>query len=375
MVRMSDVLKKIKEQSAKGPSQGLPSSESTPAPKAKSTPPAEPAGGKGSVSAEKKEARISPLAMAKGKVFSAEENVTFYLHAIAELKKFLEGLLLAQESVDAAPIESLVEKFITQISLGNNGLLELAFSPVPPALKEEDYLYIHMVNVGLFSIKVGLGLNYEAEELNNLACEAFFHDVGMLQYKHLYSQPRRLTPEEYDEIKKHPLAGAELAEKIKDKVKNLQVIIKQEHERADGTGYPQGLEDGSIIEHSQIIGLADIYEAMVHPRPYRDALPPEQVIKEVISAKRLFNHRILKVFFDSFSVYFLNSWVQLNSGEIGTVQSINSRQPFRPKVKLLFDSQQHKLTPEKTIDLTEHTNLYIKRHLKREEIKQLTGNV
>ena len=203
MVRMSDVLKKIKEQSAKGPSQGLPSSESTPAPKAKSTPPAEPAGGKGSVSAEKKEARISPLAMAKGKVFSAEENVTFYLHAIAELKKFLEGLLLAQESVDAAPIESLVEKFITQISLGNNGLLELAFSPVPPALKEEDYLYIHMVNVGLFSIKVGLGLNYEAEELNNLACEAFFHDVGMLQYKHLYSQPRRLTPEEYDEIKKH----------------------------------------------------------------------------------------------------------------------------------------------------------------------------
>ena len=107
------------------------------------------------------------------------------------------------------------------------------------------------------------------------------HDVGKIRVpEEVINKPGKLTEDEFEQIKVHPISGYHILKGIHDDEQIAQGA-KYHHERYDGNGYPNGLEGENIPEISRIIGVADAYDAMASDRSYRNALPQEKVRSEI----------------------------------------------------------------------------------------------
>ena len=124
-----------------------------------------------------------------------------------------------------------------------------------------------------------LGLDHMAVESVQLG--ALFHDLGKIAISDtILHKPERLTDGEWAEIRAHPIIGASLLAQMPE-LDHIRPLILTHHERFDGRGYPNGLKGDSIPRAAQIIAVADAYEAMTTPRPYRRAVTPEAAVGEL----------------------------------------------------------------------------------------------
>lgn len=299
-----------------------------------------------------------------------ERSKTLYSKGIQLAKEILDNAR-DKKPIDLTNIKDLVTSMVDSIVLGDKGLLNLFYEYTP-----ENYLYSHMVNVLIMSVEVGLGLGYNKSKLNELGLASFLHDVGMIKVEKITSQPRGLSDEEYSQIREHPLYGAEVLSKIKDIPEAVIYVVKEEHERMNGQGYPQGIKDGQISEYARIIGTVDVYEALTHNRAYRKKYPPHGAIKEILTAhSALFDPAILRVLISQVGIYPIGSWVELNTNEIGKVVATNDELPLRPVVSLIFDSASRRLEEPRPVNLVNQFNLFVKRPLTDEEVLKKTKEV
>ncbi|GEM_PF-507545 len=232
-----------------------------------------------------------------------------------------------------------------------------------------NYLYSHSVNGCILAIKIGIGLGYEMPKLIDLGVSALLRDVGMVDVSSLVKQIRRLTEEEYSRVKKHVVQSAIILDEIKGIEKHILDAIRQHHERIDGKGYPAGLSNGDISEDARIIGIVDTYEALVHPRSYRDKITPDNAMKTITNLSGVsFDPYIIKVFINELSFYPVNSYVQLSTDEIGLVTNIHKGSPTTPVVKVLFSQSGQPIKDDRVIDLKKDPGIFVKKILWEEEI-------
>ncbi len=131
------------------------------------------------------------------------------------------------------------------------------------------------------SIADEMGLDREKAEALRIA--ASIHDLGKISVpSEILSKPGRLTDREFELIKTHPKVGYDILKKI-DFPWPIATIVLEHHERMDGSGYPQGLKDGEILNEARILAVADVVEAMVSHRPYRTAHKLEVALDEITS--------------------------------------------------------------------------------------------
>ena len=128
-----------------------------------------------------------------------------------------------------------------------------------------------------------MGLSQEIQATVLMAGEV--HDIGKIQVPaEILSHPGHLTPAQFEIIKMHPLAGYNILKEISF-TQPIADIVKQHHERLDGSGYPEGLVGKDILIEAQIIGVADTVEAMASHRPYRAGLGLDAALAEVLAQK------------------------------------------------------------------------------------------
>lgn len=224
-------------------------------------------------------------------------------------------------------------------------------------------LAIHCLNVAILSMYIGKSIGYSRDNLRKLALPALMHDIGMKEIPlKILEREGRLLPHEMEIIKKHPEYSFEwCSNNINSEVASIVLHI---HERMDGSGYIHGLESTEIHEFSYIIGAADIFNALVHKRPYRDRLSSfEAVIKILECNKKGFPQNILKAVIINF-ILPEGSYVELNSGEIGSIISTNKENPLRPVVvvEITPDKTGTRLDQPKIIDLSREPLLFVKRN-------------
>jgi HD-GYP domain-containing protein (c-di-GMP phosphodiesterase class II) len=153
----------------------------------------------------------------------------------------------------------------------------------------------------------------------------------------------------------------------------LAETAAQVYERIDGSGYPRGLRGDEIHEYAQIIGLLDMYEALIHSRPQRDKVTPFTAIKEVINtSKHRFQRKHLKSLLSIFTLFPIHSYVRLNSNAIGRVIETCADQPMRPKLQILYDSQRQKVLSERIVILPDNPLLNIVDSVSESEIQELS---
>lgn len=229
----------------------------------------------------------------------------------------------------------------------------------------DDYLRGHSANTAVLALAMGVQAGLDPAQLRLLGFCAVAHDVGMTAYSALYNSGRRLTDAEEAEMELHAGAGADKLDRVVDldyKVKErARKIVRQTHERADGSGYPDRVSGDEIDPLAQLIAIADAYEAMTHPRAWRGPLAPPDAVKELIEREgRGFNAGAVKLLVSVISVFPAGSLVRLSTGETARVLASNRGSLTRPLVEKLLDGDYEEVPPA-MLDLMEHPLVSIER--------------
>ena len=136
----------------------------------------------------------------------------------------------------------------------------------------------HSERVADLAVRIAQVMGFKSEDQNTLHRAGLLHDIGKIGIPmKLLDKPGKLTDEEYDAIKTHPALGGKILEPI-EVYKDIIPLVEQHHERYDGKGYPQGLAGKEIDLAARILCVADVYDALISQRPYRDGWVKEKVL-------------------------------------------------------------------------------------------------
>jgi diguanylate cyclase (GGDEF)-like protein/putative nucleotidyltransferase with HDIG domain len=141
----------------------------------------------------------------------------------------------------------------------------------------------HLQRVRVYAVEIGREIGLGQKDLDALQAAALLHDIGKLAVpEHIISKPGRLTPEEFEKMKIHPLVGAEILEEVKFPYPVVP-IVRAHHEKWNGSGYPFGLAGEEIPIGARILSVVDCLDALASDRQYRRALPLDQAMEIVVS--------------------------------------------------------------------------------------------
>jgi len=156
------------------------------------------------------------------------------------------------------------------------------FEKISRILDERDhYTAVHSSEVAELAVKIGQEMGLPQGEIEKIDIAARVHDVGKIAVPDaILLKPTPLTEEEWEVMKRHPLISAELIEGL-EIYTPVADAVRHEHERWDGSGYPDGLKGKEIPFLARIIAAADIYNALTTPRPYRKAFTREQAVESI----------------------------------------------------------------------------------------------
>jgi putative nucleotidyltransferase with HDIG domain len=135
------------------------------------------------------------------------------------------------------------------------------------------YTYTHCVNVSIYALGFGAYLKLDENKLNILGRAGILHDLGKKKIPNdIVNKNGRLTEDEFETMKNHPTYAVEILKGLGETNKLILDAIEQHHEKLDGSGYPKGLRADEIHILSQIVAIADIFDALTTKRSYKDAL-------------------------------------------------------------------------------------------------------
>ena len=145
----------------------------------------------------------------------------------------------------------------------------------------DPYTAGHQRRVAELACAIALELGWDEARRVSLRIGALLHDIGkIILPAEILAKPGRLSETEMQLIRQHAAAGADVVGSIGFE-RNVAEMIRQHHERLDGSGYPAGLRDEEILPEARILAVADVVEAMISHRPYRPALPIEVAMAEL----------------------------------------------------------------------------------------------
>jgi len=215
----------------------------------------------------------------------------------------------------------------------------------------DQYTYTHCVNVSLLCMLLGKWMGFSKDKLLMLVQAGLLHDIGKSKVpREILNKPSTLTPEEYEEIKKHTIYGYRILEKEHEVDQEVRIAVLMHHEKIDGSGYPTGAKGDKINMMARVIAVADIYDAMTSNRVYREKESPFEVfhIMEEESVGKL-DVAVVNAFLNNIAAYYIGDFAKLNTGEICEIVYINPRHVSRPIIKV----------DDRYIDLMEERELKI----------------
>src|SRR5437588_5863712 len=154
----------------------------------------------------------------------------------------------------------------------------------------------HLQRVRVYAVEVAKELKVDREGMEALQAAALLHDIGKLAIpEHIISKPGRLTPEEFEKMKIHPVVGAEILERVRFPYPVVP-IVRAHHEKWDGSGYPFGLKGTDIPIGARILSAVDFLDAMASDRQYRRALPMHEVLQRLAAESgKSFDPKVVEV--------------------------------------------------------------------------------
>jgi diguanylate cyclase (GGDEF)-like protein/putative nucleotidyltransferase with HDIG domain len=192
---------------------------------------------------------------------------------------------------------------------------------------KDETTHEHLQRVQVYALEIGRDLGMTDEDLEALRAAAILHDIGKLAVpEHIISKPGKLTPEEFDKMKIHPVVGAEILERVQFPY-DVSPIVLAHHEKWDGSGYPYGTKGNDIPLGARILSAVDCLDALASDRQYRRALPLNEAMAVVERESGIsFDPRVVEVL--------KKRYVELEEMARAAIRSIEPQAKLSKQVKI-----------------------------------------
>ena len=250
-------------------------------------------------------------------VWNLEEGIVeTYVITKEKVGKLLQDLTDGRV-LDAAALKEVEESFTAQLQ-DNQTIIGC----VNIIKNVDEYTYAHCMNVGMLAVLIGRWLRLEEQQIKEVFETGILHDCGKYRVApDVLNKKGGLSREEYGVAKKHVLYGFDLIKDSRDISDDVKMGVLTHHERIDGSGYPRALKDDKIPLFGKIIGVADVYDAMISERIYKRRQMPfvvmERMMREGIGK---LDTEILFTFLNNIANYYMGALLKLSTGVVGEVE-------------------------------------------------------
>ncbi|MDE7479236.1 MAG: response regulator [Lachnospiraceae bacterium] len=258
-----------------------------------------------------------------------------------------EGLTTVRNS-DIDGCKGVAGKIVDQVL--NKGVLSLDLTDLRCF---DGYTYAHSVNVAVLSCIIGFGLKMNENAMEQLVMAGLLHDLGK-QFipPEILNKQGRLTSEEYEVMKTHVTRSYELIKERWDISSQVKAAVLQHHENLDGSGYPYGVDGDSMSIYSRILHVADVYDALVSKRPYKNPYSPYEACEYLMGAGGImFDPKVVESLMLYVPFFPKGTMVELSDGREGIIVENSGSRNLRPLLRLLdgtmvdmLDQQNYNLT-------------------------------
>jgi len=209
-----------------------------------------------------------------------------------------------------------------------------------PTVLEGDYLSQHSLNSAILASVIGQELGVKGDDLDWLCLAGLLHEIGCVRLpKGFLQRTDAMSDDDRRLIRKRPEFSHEIIKKLAPDYADAAEIARQVHERADGSGYPEGLVGDQINLEAQILSAVEVFEALTHNRPYRERpQAASEAVKYLLeSGSDQFVDRVLKTLILKIGLYPVGSYVLLSTDEIALVLEHREHNPMRPLLAVMTD--------------------------------------
>lgn len=197
----------------------------------------------------------------------------------------------------------------------------------------DEYTFKHSVDVATISAIIGQKYGLNKDKLHELLVAGLLHDMGKSQIPNeILNKPGKLTDEEFKIMKSHSLLGYNILKEKNEFSPDILLGVLQHHEKISGKGYPMGVTGDKIGLYPKIIAVADIYDALVTKRPYKEPFGQREAMEMILAMGNDLDFKALECFSKSVILYPVDSVVKLSNGMLAKVVANNPDYPMRPKV-------------------------------------------
>ncbi len=204
----------------------------------------------------------------------------------------------------------------------------------------DNYTFNHSVNVGVLAMALGATLNMKREEIEELGIAGFLHDIGKTRIdKSILNKPGKLSASEFEQMKQHPESGAKIINEMEGINSHVAQAVLGHHIRHNRQGYPEWARQLPFTTMSEIIAVADCYDAITTLRTYQHPLNPKAALDEIRKlAGSYLNSKLVGTFLTLMGKYPVGTLVRLDNNEIAVVFRPNpAGHTDAPVVKVIID--------------------------------------
>ncbi len=197
----------------------------------------------------------------------------------------------------------------------------------------DEYTFKHSVDVATIAMILAKRQGLPRQDIYQIGVAGLLHDVGKTRVPlEILNKPGRLDEKEFEVMKQHSVYGYRM---VKDKPnfnEAISLAVLQHHEKINGLGYPMGVNEKQITPYAKILSVADIYDALVTERPYKQAFSQRDAVEMIMSMTNELDMGAMKSFLESMILYPVGSVVDLSNGEKAKVVRNSPHYILRPTV-------------------------------------------
>ncbi len=242
------------------------------------------------------------------------------------------GIQFIYSSNDSDNLENVTNSITTDLldAIEGNDAIAIDINELKTS---DEYTFKHSVDVATMAMVLAKKQGLSKKEIYEIGVAGILHDVGKTKIPNeILNKPGRLDDDEFAIMKQHSVYGYRMLQNRPNFSNEIMMAVLQHHEKINGKGYPLGANAEQITPYAKILTVADIYDALVTERPYKQAFSQRDAVEMIMSMTNELDMKAINSFMESMILYPVDSIVSLSNGEKAKVVKNNPNYILRPTV-------------------------------------------